>query len=89
GDVRVCCDTWHIIGNVYKTNIREILESGERRKFQRKINCDDYSWCNPSCSDNPYPTRMALLDKYLYTARKNPGEFVQKVRNKLTKARSF
>ena len=77
------------IGNTYQQGIEEILEGASRRRFQQKIARDDYSWCDPKCPDNRSPSRMAIYDKYLYEARRDPALFASKVKNKLAKFRKI
>lgn len=89
GDVRVCCATWQVIGNTYRQGVEEILASAKREKFQRKMIRDDYSWCDPKCPDNRNPSRLAMYNKYLYEARRDPVLFASKVKNKLAKYRKI
>lgn len=89
GDVRVCCATWRVIGNTHRQGIEEILANAKRRRFQRKIARDDYSWCDPKCPDNRNPSRLAMYNKYLYEARRDPALFAGKVKNKLAKYRKI
>ena len=83
GDVRVCCDTWLVIGNTYQTGIAEMLEGPLARGFREKVRRGDYGWCSPQCPDNPAPRRSALWRKYLFLARRDPAGFTRKVAAKL------
>ncbi len=87
GDVRVCCDTWQVIGNTHRAPIEEIVESGPARRFRDKVKKGDYSWCSPQCPDNPAPRRSALWRKYLFLARRDPADFASKVLAKLKQRR--
>jgi sulfatase maturation enzyme AslB (radical SAM superfamily) len=89
GDVRICCETWRVLGNTYRQSINEILEGGPLIKFQRKVKRNDYIWCDPKCPDNPNPHRLAQLDKYVYLMRRDPFAFANKVKHKLARLRKI
>jgi sulfatase maturation enzyme AslB (radical SAM superfamily) len=83
GDVRVCCNTWVKMGNLYERSLAEIVAGRPVRRFQKKMRRDDYIWCSPNCSDNASPTKLSLAHKYVYELRANPENFVLKVRQKV------
>jgi sulfatase maturation enzyme AslB (radical SAM superfamily) len=83
GDVRVCCNTWVKMGNLYKTPLANILRGRLVRTIRKKMKQDDYLWCSPNCPDNAAPTKLSLAHKYAYELRSNPKMFVLKVRQKL------
>ncbi len=85
GDVRVCCNTWVKVGNTYEQGIERIMEGEPIRRFQALIKQDNYRCCDPGCTDNAHPHRLATLYKYAYTAREDPREFATKVKAKLKK----
>ncbi|MEO6420690.1 MAG: SPASM domain-containing protein, partial [Polyangiaceae bacterium] len=83
GEVRVCCNTWVKMGNLYKKPLAEILADKPVRTFRKKMEKDDYLWCSPNCSDNASPTKLSLAHKYAYELRADPKNFVIKVRQKI------
>jgi sulfatase maturation enzyme AslB (radical SAM superfamily) len=83
GDVRVCCNTWVKMGNLYKTPLANILRGRRVRAFRAKMKDGDYLWCSPNCPDNAAPTKLSLAHKYAYELRADPRNFVVKVRQKL------
>jgi MoaA/NifB/PqqE/SkfB family radical SAM enzyme len=83
GEVRVCCNTWVKMGNLYDKPLAEILEGGPVRTFRKKMQNDDYLWCSPNCSDNASPTKLSLAHKYAYELRADPKNFILKVRQKI------
>ena len=85
GEVRLCCNTWVSVGNTYEQGIERILEGPKARRFRQMIKKGNYLWCDPKCSDNPRPHRLATAHKYLHQARKDPKEFAGKVKAKLGK----
>ncbi|MBU1274653.1 MAG: hypothetical protein KJ720_04695 [Proteobacteria bacterium] len=85
----VCCATWQVIGNTYRQGIEEILASAKRMKSQQKMTRDDYTWCDPKCPDNRNPSRLAMYNKYIYEARRDPARFASKVKNKLANYRKL
>ena len=83
GDARVCCNTWVTVGNTYGQSIEQIVGGKPVKRFQEMIKQDNYRWCDPKCSDNPHPHRLATLHKYATAARKDPKGFAGKVKAKL------
>ena len=89
GDVRVCCNTWVVVGNTYEQSIEQIVNGKRMRRFQQLIMRDNYKWCDPKCTDNPQPHRLAMMYKYLDIMRKDPRAFAGKVKAKLIKRRQL
>ena len=87
GDVRVCCNTWVKLGNLYKTPLANILFGRRVRTFREKMEQGDYLWCSPSCPENAAPTRLAHAHEYAYALGANPRAVVSKVRDRLEKLR--
>jgi MoaA/NifB/PqqE/SkfB family radical SAM enzyme len=87
GDVRVCCNTWVKMGNLYERSLGAILHGRLVRAFRRKMRKDDYLWCSPNCSDNAAPTKLSLAHKYAYELRANPKNFLLKVQQKIRQVR--
>lgn len=83
GEVRVCCNTWVKMGNLYEKPLAEILADRPVRTFRKKMQNDDYLWCSPNCSDNASPTKLSLAHKYAYELRADPKNFLTKVRQKV------
>lgn len=83
GEVRVCCNTWVSMGNLYKESLGDILQGRPVRTFRKKMQKNDYVWCSPNCSDNASPTKLSLAHKYIYELRANPKNFVLKVKQKM------
>lgn len=82
GSVRVCCNTWVKIGNLYDSSLADILTGAKRTKFQEKVRSGNYSWCNQYCEDNPQPTRLALLHKAWHGFCENPRQFLTRIQHK-------
>ena len=76
GDVRACCWTWRILGNIYKTDLNKILENWQRMRLQKMVGSGDYSWCSPCCPHNPAPRKISRFTRYLYLLRKDPGNLL-------------
>lgn len=87
GDVRVCCYTWRILGNIYKSSLKGILENWQRTRLQQMIASGDYSWCPSYCPDNPVPRKAAQFNKYFYLLRREPREFLMDVIHRLSMRR--
>lgn len=87
GTARVCCNTWIHLGNLNHQSLTEIWKSKNALLFRDKMNKDNYIWCSPSCSDNMYPTKLSLLNKYWYEFKTNPKEFFRKVHQKIQQVR--
>lgn len=83
GTVRVCCNTWVKVGNLYDRPLSEIFQGHKVKAFQKKMKRDDYLWCSPSCTDNANPTKLSLAHKYAYEIKQDPKNFVLKVQQKV------
>lgn len=83
GDVRVCCNTWVKMGNLYERSLGAILRARPLRKFRKKMEDGDYLWCSPNCPDNAAPTKLSLVHKYGSELRANPKIFLLKVQQKV------
>lgn len=89
GEVRVCCNTWKVLGNTYRDSLEDIVTGKAMQAFRHKMDQGDYTWCDPYCGNNPRPTRQALLNKYLYLARRDPKDTFAKFKKKLQRRRSL
>jgi MoaA/NifB/PqqE/SkfB family radical SAM enzyme len=87
GDVRVCCNTWEPVGNLYSRSFDEIWNGETLRHWRDRLAHGDYSRCEPYCTDNPKPSRLALAYKYGYLVANRPLYFVTKVREKVKQLR--
>ncbi|MFH1244990.1 MAG: radical SAM protein, partial [Candidatus Omnitrophota bacterium] len=83
GDVRVCCYTWRVLGNIHKSSLKEVLENWQRKRLQQMTASGDHSWCAPYCPNNPAPRKMAQFNRYFYLLRRNPGEFLTDIIHRL------
>lgn len=83
GTVRPCCNTWIKAGNLNHDTLEVIANGKVLRKFRSKLSKGDYSWCIPNCTENPRPSRTAILRKYASNFRGDPVRFLTKVRRKL------
>lgn len=89
GEVRVCCNTWKVLGNTYRDCLEDIVRGKAAEAFRRKMEQGDYAWCDPYCGNNPSPSRQALLNKYLYLARRDPKDTYAKFKRKLRRRRQL
>lgn len=87
GTVRICCNTWVKVGNLYEKPLEQILQDRMVQRFQAKMKADDYVWCSPNCPDNASPTKLSLAHKYIYEARQDPKQFMRKVEQKFKQVR--
>ena len=89
GEVRVCCNTWKVLGNTYRDSPEEIVQGKAMHALHRKMDQGDYTQCEPYCANNPRPTRKALLNKYLDLSRWDPKDTYAKFKKKLQRRRSL
>jgi sulfatase maturation enzyme AslB (radical SAM superfamily) len=89
GDVRVCCNTWKILGNTYRDAMEDIVAGKVAKRFRRKVEAGDYNWCDPYCGNNPKPSKQALLNKYSYLARRDPKGTYGKLKAKLKRRKQL
>ncbi len=87
GDVRVCYYTWRVLGNIYKSSLKEILGNRQRMRLQQMVASKDCSWCAPYCPDNPAPRKIAQFNKCFYLFRWKTGDFLMNVVHRLGRRR--
>jgi MoaA/NifB/PqqE/SkfB family radical SAM enzyme len=83
GSVRVCCNTWIRVGNLYQETLDQVWTGPLVARFRQRLEDGNYNWCLPLCTDNAAPSNVAYLNKYLNRFTDDPYQFTRKVLRKL------
>jgi len=82
GDVKLCSKTWVKLGNLREQSLQEMSAGVLADRFRQRVERENYYWCSPECDGNAAPSRIALLNKYVYVLRHDPKIFIRKIRQK-------
>jgi MoaA/NifB/PqqE/SkfB family radical SAM enzyme len=85
GNVKPCCPSWYIYGNLHRRSLEEVWCGERAMKFRQRILRSDYRDCWPACELNACPIdhRIARMRQGIAAFRNNPRTGVRKVLRKL------
>lgn len=75
GQVRFCCMSDLMIGNLHRKNIHEIWNGRRAQMFRKRMAAEDYRYCQASCILNRKPNYAIDYVKVDYYVRKFMAEF--------------